>query len=116
MRGGTGWLRHRATSREVAGSISFNVFGEFWVDVNRPASLLSTESTQILTEIGSICGSEGGVTFFYPGIKRLEREADYSTTASAEINKEWSFTFAPPYVFTTVTRMYVGESNENLKY
>jgi hypothetical protein len=34
-----------------------------------------------------------------PGVKRLEREADHSPPASAEVKKIWIYTSTPPYAF-----------------
>jgi hypothetical protein len=33
----------------------------------------------------------------YSGVKRLGREADHSTPASAKVYKMWIYTFTPPY-------------------
>jgi hypothetical protein len=35
-----------------------------------------------------------------PGVKRLGREADHSSLASAEVKKTWIYTSTPPYAFT----------------
>jgi hypothetical protein len=35
----------------------------------------------------------------FPGVKLLEREADYSPPASAEVKKMWIYTSIPPYAF-----------------
>jgi hypothetical protein len=36
---------------------------------------------------------------FFPGIKRLVREADHSRPASAEVKKMWIYTSTAPYAF-----------------
>jgi hypothetical protein len=35
-----------------------------------------------------------------PGIKRPRREADHSTSSSADVKNTWIYTSTPPYVFT----------------
>jgi hypothetical protein len=40
-----------------------------------------------------------GTRGFSPGIKRLEREADHSPPARAEVKKMWIYTSSPPYAF-----------------
>jgi hypothetical protein len=42
----------------------------------------------------------------YPGLKRPESKAAHSSSASDEVKSEWSFTFAPPYAFIRVTRVF----------
>jgi len=34
-----------------------------------------------------------------PGVERPGREADHSSTSSAEVKNEWSYTTIPPYAF-----------------
>jgi hypothetical protein len=36
---------------------------------------------------------------FPPGVKRQRRDADHSPPASAEVEKMWIYTSAPPYAF-----------------
>jgi hypothetical protein len=37
---------------------------------------------------------------FPPGLKHPGREFDYSPQSTAEVNKAWSYTSTPQYVFT----------------
>jgi hypothetical protein len=40
-----------------------------------------------------------GTGGFFPGVKRLGREADHSPPTSAEAKKIWIYTSIPPYSF-----------------
>jgi hypothetical protein len=43
-----------------------------------------------------------GTGVIFHGIKRLGREADHSSPASAEVKKMWIYTSTPPYAFTSL--------------
>jgi hypothetical protein len=41
-----------------------------------------------------------GTGGYFPGVNRLEREADRSSPTSAEVKNKWIYTSTTPYVFT----------------
>jgi len=40
----------------------------------------------------------------FPGVKRLQQEADYSPLSSAEVSNDWRYASTPPYAFFLCTR------------